>query len=72
MSYVRKCPVCGDYFNTKYPQKRFCCAECVQEFDDIKNYLSSRMHEILIGVVNEARTTLKKPEQIAREFYKKW
>lgn len=72
MTYIRKCPVCGDQFVTKYEQKRFCCAECVQEYEDIKRYLGKRMKQILLEVVNEARTTDKKPEQIVKEANKKW
>lgn len=72
MSYIKKCPVCGDQFLTKISSKVFCCADCVSEYEDIKKYLSERMKDVLIGVVNEARTTKKSPEQIAKEYYKKW
>lgn len=71
-TYERQCPVCGDVFVTKHYSKRFCCAECVQEYEDIKKYLSKRMNTILLNVIEEARKTTKEPQQLAKEYYKKW
>lgn len=71
MSYERKCPVCGETFITKHPQKRICCAECVAEYDDIKRYIYGRMKEKIIDTINEARTTFKNADQLAKEFIKK-
>lgn len=70
--YERKCPVCGDKFVTKYYSKRFCCAECVAEYNDIKTYLSSRIKTVLAETIQEARTTAKTEKELYREFMKKW
>lgn len=72
MSYERKCPVCGETFITKHPSKRFCCAECVSEFDDIKKYLYHQVKPRLIETINEARTTFKTADSLVKEFMKKW
>ena len=72
MSYERKCPVCGETFITKHPFKRFCCAECVAEYDDIKLYLYKRIKPLLEETITEARETRKLPKDLIKEFMKKW
>lgn len=71
-TYERKCPVCGEKFITKHPTKRFCCAECVAEYDDIKHYMYQRVKKLITTVIDEARTTKKTEEMIMKEFMKKW
>lgn len=71
-TYERKCPVCGEKFITKHFAKRFCCAECVAEYDDIKRYMYPRVKKLVILMLDEARTTTKTNEQLLREFMKKW
>lgn len=70
--YERICPVCGETFVTKYSTKRFCCADCISEYEDIKRYLSGRVKEVLLEIITEARTTSKTDKQLYTEFMKKW
>ena len=71
-TYERKCPVCGEKFITKHPTKRFCCADCVAEYDDIKRYMRQRVKDIIFSLLDEARTTKKTNEDLLKEFMKKW
>lgn len=71
-SYERVCPVCGERFITKHPQKRFCCAECVAEFNEIKRYLRWRVSRVLEETIFDARNTDKSVKDLTQEFLKKW
>lgn len=71
-TYERKCPVCGETFVTKHVGKRFCCSECIDEYNDIKKYLSARIEESVINLIKEARATSKTEKQLFKEFIKKW
>lgn len=71
-TYERKCPVCGEKFITKHYAKRFCCADCVAEYDDIKRYMRQRVKDIIFSLLDEARTTNKTNEDLLKEFMKKW
>lgn len=71
-SYERTCPVCGEKFITKHYCKRFCCAECVSEYNDIKKYLSGRIKEVLMETIHDVKTTNKSDKQLYSEFMKKW
>lgn len=70
--YERKCPVCGEKFVTKHSAKRFCCAECVAEYNDIKKYLSGRIRELLRNTINDVKNTNKTETQLYQEFMKRW
>ena len=71
-TYERKCPVCGEVFITKHPTKRFCCADCVAEYDDIKRYMYKRVKKIILTMLEQARTSKKSNEELLREFMRKW
>ena len=70
--YERECPVCGELFITKHKSKRFCCAECVAEYDEIKRYMYKRVKGIVHNIIEQARTTDKTEEQLFKEFMRRW
>lgn len=71
-TYERVCPVCGEKFITRHYAKRFCCADCVAEYEDIKGYMKTRLRKVVAYTIEQARTTNRLSEDLVREFIKKW